>query len=228
MPLTQMSTLSLLSSTQSAVATALARGVSIAQVEKCLAAVISEISQLQPDYSAEDRIDEELQLVSSAPPTAISRARPPLPDVLPPPSLASTPIKLLPVTAPPSTAIPLAPVTPPPSTAIPLALSASAPNLGLESVSPSAKPKKHRLRDTASATSRLVVDTSLLRHQARDSLLGRCPLDIYTTHLQDFLRESKKRTLLEKEQKGLGNPIIGELKLPSFTDELKARERRRL
>jgi len=73
------------------------------------------------------------------------------------------------------------------------------------------------------------METNFLRHEMRDTTQARCPMDVYSSRLEEFLRLGKQRSQLEKDQKGLGNPTITlPLNLPDFEDELKARERRRL
>jgi len=75
----------------------------------------------------------------------------------------------------------------------------------------------------------LIAETKALRHEVRDITHDRCPLDVYSNRLDEFLRLGKQRSQLEKDQKGLGNPTITlPLNLPDFEDEVKARERRRL
>ena len=68
-----------------------------------------------------------------------------------------------------------------------------------------------------------------LRHQLRDYATTRlCPLDMYAAKLPEFLKMGKQKSQLEKDEKGMGNPIITlPLNLPDFAAEHKARRERK-
>jgi len=81
---------------------------------------------------------------------------------------------------------------------------------------------------TAVSASALIVESSALRESVRDNVQARAPLDVFSRRLEDLMRESRRRSQLEKDQKGLGNPSITlPLRLPTFEDELKARKKKR-
>lgn len=119
------------------------------------------------------------------------------------------------------------------------ASSASSPNLREQLASaPSSAHQAGRSREaslqgplqykTAVSASALILESSALRASVRDNVQARAPLDVFSRRLEDLMRESQRRSQLEKDQKGLGNPSITlPLRLPTFEDELKARKKKK-
>ncbi len=123
----------------------------------------------------------------------------------------------------------LTPSTDLPSASPALSISASTPALGATLTRTSSRSGRRGASGRIETAASLLVESHSLRDEVMAVTYDRCPLDVYTHRLDEFLRLGKQRSQLEKDQKGLGNPTITlPLNLPDFEDELRARERRKL
>jgi len=261
-----MSTLTLVRGVQAAVASALARGISLDQLESRLEIAAEEINKLKPPPKtpvsslrkapgprAHERLSpvSTIPLVVTSPPTT-AEAKQSLPRRGALPSSGLTPRKdaAASPTSPgksersPTSKSKLAPIGRADSSspvmsrgdpAASLAPSASAPSLqpaALASLattqrSPGSRGSRRGFTRTETAAA-LIMDSTIVRHEMRSITHDRCPADIFTSRLDELLRQGRARSQLEKDQKGLGNPSIAlPLNLPDFEDEVKTRERRR-